>query len=70
MSPVLSVIVQALPDHLHNLSHRHRVVREVGDLGHQGGRGTPLVIGGRLAHLFLQSKEGEVSEALLFIRRR
>ena len=53
VAPVLAVVVDAFPHHLHDLVERDHIVREVGDLGHQGGRGTPGVVGGGLPHLDL-----------------
>jgi hypothetical protein len=53
VAPVLAVVVQALPDHLHDLREGDHVVGEVGDLAHHGGRGSPWVVGRGLPDLDL-----------------
>ena len=53
MPPVLAVVIQPLPDHLHYLGEGYHVVGQVGNLGHLGGGGAPGVIAGGLPHLDL-----------------
>ena len=55
--PVLAVVVDALPHHLHDLAARDDVVGEVGDLRHQRARRAPRVVRRRLAHLHLRQRE-------------
>ena len=51
VSPVLSAVVEAFPEHAHDLGERHHVEGQVSDLRHEGGGGPPWVVGGGLAHL-------------------
>ena len=53
MSPVLAVVVEPLPDHLHDLGEGDHVVGEVGDLRHLRRGRAPGVIAGGLADLDL-----------------
>ena len=53
MSPVLAVVIQSLPDHLHDLGEGDHVVGEVSNLRHLGGGGAPGIIAGGLPHLDL-----------------
>ena len=50
VSPVL-VVLQALPQHGHDLVAGHHVVGEVGEVGHLGAGRTPGVVRGGLPHL-------------------
>ena len=52
--PVLAVVVDPLPNHLHDLGERHNVVRQVGDLRHERARRTPRVIRRGLPNLHLR----------------
>ena len=55
MSPVLAVVVESLPHHLHDFRESRHVVCQVGDLRHHGGRRTPGVVRRRLPHLDLKN---------------
>ena len=48
MSPILPVIVQSFPDHLHDLRECDHVVGEVCDLRHLRAGGAPGVVTGGL----------------------
>jgi len=53
VAPVLAVVVETLPDHLHDFREGHHIVGEIRYLSHDGGRRTPRVIRGGLAHFDL-----------------
>ena len=53
VAPVLAVVVEPFPDHAHDLAEGHHVVGEVGDLGHEGRRRAPGVVGGGLSDFLL-----------------
>lgn len=44
VAPVLPVIVESLPYHIHDLNERDRVVRGFGDLEHLRRRGPPRIV--------------------------
>ena len=53
VSPVLSMVVESLPQHTHDQPVSLGVVRVLGQLSHQGTAGAPGVIGGRLTNFGL-----------------
>ena len=53
VSPVLAVVIESLPDHLHDLREGDHVVSQVGYLRHLGGGRTPGVVAGGLPDLDL-----------------
>lgn len=53
MAPVLAVVVQSLPDHLHDLGESHNVVRQIGHLRHDRGRRAPWIVRGGLTYFYL-----------------
>ena len=59
MPVVFAVVIESLPNHLHDLRKGHHVVRQVRDLRHERAGRTPRVIAGRLTYLDL---EGGVQE--------
>ena len=44
MSPVFAMIVESLPNHLHDFCEGHHIVSEVGDLRHHRRGWTPWVV--------------------------
>ena len=54
--PVLAVIVEPLPDHLHDLGEGDHVVSQVSNLRHLGRGGAPGVIAGGLTNLDLKHR--------------
>ncbi len=55
MSPVLAVVIEPLPDHLHDLGEGDHVVGQVGNLRHLGRGRAPGVIAGGLTNLDLKN---------------
>lgn len=54
VSPILSVVVESLPEHAHHKAVRLDVVRVLCQLPHQRTARPPGVIGSRLTHLRLR----------------
>ena len=52
--PVLAVVVNPLPDHLHDLGEGDHIIRQISDLRHERTRRTPGVVRGRLPNFDLR----------------
>ena len=66
MAVVLAVVIEPLPDHLHNLGESHPVVRQVRNFGHERCRGSPRVIAGRFSDLDLEKHNKNSHEVFSF----
>lgn len=55
VSPV-PVVLQAFPEHSHDLIAGHHIVGQVGDVGHLGAGRSPWVVRGCFSHLQLKHK--------------
>lgn len=55
VSPV-PVVLQAFPQHRHDLIAGHHIVGQVGDVGHLGAGRSPGVVRGCFSHLQLKHK--------------
>lgn len=54
VSPV-PVILQAFPEHSHDLAAGHHVVGQIGDVSHLRAGGSPWVIGRGFSHLIIET---------------
>ena len=70
MSPILSTIIQALIEHIHNLAECRMIIRKLCEVAHLGTGGSPWIIACRSSdfHLYGRISFDEVFPAVNVIR--